>query len=220
MKIKMLITALFLTVSMIGFSQNINWRRTQSDRKHQLYLHAGLDYGLTFGVGYGYRFKTKLPMLLNVDYSFPSGKNAMDDLKTKIGIQMEWIQIGHFSSALKAYGLFRRFENSYAKMVNFGSEFSGTAGYYTARWFIAGEFGFDKAIVTHIKHLQKATENNPSLQNGWYLPTGGNFFYDLQGGVSFRKTDITLKTGKVVNQDFKTTPLLPFYAQLGWSRHF
>ena len=27
-----------------------------------------------------------------------------------------------------------------------------TAGYYQRKWFVAGEAGFDKAIVTHFKH--------------------------------------------------------------------
>ena len=38
--------------------------------------------------------------------------------------------------------------------------------------------------------------------------------------VAFAKNSITLRTGRVITQDFDTEPLLPFYAQLGYNRRF
>jgi hypothetical protein len=37
-------------------------------------------------------------------------------------------------------------------ILNFASDFSGLIRYYKAKWFVAGEAGFDKAIVSHYKH--------------------------------------------------------------------
>ena len=71
-----------------------------------------------------------------------------------------------FSATVKANGVFRRIENTQALLQNFGSEFAGIAGYYTTRWFVAGEVRFDKAIITHVKHLKAATDLNPSLVSG------------------------------------------------------
>jgi hypothetical protein len=102
-------------------------------------------------------------------------------------------------------------------MLNFGSEFSLTAGYYRSKWHAAVEFGFDKAIVTHIKHSRLYTEYNPGVKDGWYIPTAGNFFYGLQGGFSFGTNDLYAKFGKTLAQDFKTEPTVPFYLQLGWN---
>src|SRR5690606_25946338 len=104
-------------------------------------------------------------------------------------------------------GIYRRFENPLVRLQNFGGEMKGSFGYYKKNWFVAGEVGFDKAIVTHFKHSDTLKENNYSdVKDGWYQPaTGGNFLYGIQGGYSFKKSDITLNLGKVTTQDFKTT---------------
>jgi hypothetical protein len=64
-------------------------------------------------------------------------------------------------------------------------------------------------------------ENYPNAKDGWYEPaTGGNFYYGVQTGYSFGNNDVTLKAGKVIQQDFKTDPVIPFYFQLGYNRRF
>ncbi|UPT69864.1 MAG: hypothetical protein M0D53_12065 [Flavobacterium sp. JAD_PAG50586_2] len=105
-----------------------------------------------------------------------------------------------------------------ARFLNFGSEFSALAGLYKPKWYVAGELGFDKAITTHVKHSELAQEYYPDIKNGWYIPRGGNFLYGLHSGVSFKKNDLTLKFGKVIQEDFKTEPTIPFYFQLGLNR--
>jgi hypothetical protein len=84
----------------------------------------------------------------------------------------------------------------------------------------AAEFGFDKAITTQVKHSALTKERFPEAKDGWYVPTGGNFFYGIQGGYSFESYDINLKIGKTVTQDLKTTAMIPFYFQLGLNRKF
>jgi hypothetical protein len=107
-----------------------------------VHLQTGFEYGFVAGAGYGYKFKTQMPLFLNAEYSFPAGETLTDDFKTRIGGQIRLLEAGGFSVAAKAYGIFRRFENTQAALVNFGSEFSGLAGYYRPKWFVAGEFGF------------------------------------------------------------------------------
>jgi hypothetical protein len=91
-------------------------------------------------------------------------------------------------------------------------------GYYKPKWFVAGEVGFDKAIVTYFKHSETFKETIfTDVKDGWYEPsTGGNFLYGIQTGYSFNKSDITLNIGMVTTQDFKTTPLIPYYLMLGY----
>jgi hypothetical protein len=107
------------------------------------------------------------------------------------------------------------------RLQNFGSDLSGIAGYYRRQWFISGEFGFDKAIVTHFKHAKAYKDQFPEVVDGWYEPaTGGNVYYGLQAGVSFKKHDVYVRAGKMLSQDFKTQPLLPLYGQLGYNIKF
>lgn len=215
MKIIIAVMAIVLT-SMLAKAQTLNWNNLSDDQKHIINLNAGVAYGTIFGVGYGYHVKSKLPLVLNAEWSTPAGKNLFDDFTTKAGAQARLFEWKSFCLSAEAKGIFRRYESPYVRLLNFGSEFSGTLGYYRHSWFVGAQFGFDKAIVTQFKNSELLLENNPGLQNGWYEPaTGGNFFYGLQGGCSFSQFDIYAKAGKVIQQDFETSPLLPFYAQVG-----
>ena len=216
-KMKIIIAVLaIVATSMFAKAQTLNWNNLSDDQKHIINLSTGVAYGATFGVGYGYHLKSKLPLVLNAEWSTPAGKNLFDDFTTKVGAQARLFEWKSFCFTAEAKGIFRRYESPYVRLLNFGSEFSGTLGYYHHSWFVGAQLGFDKAIVTHFKNSALLLENNPGLQNGWYEPaTGGNFFYGLQGGCSFRQFDIYAKAGKVIEQDFQTSPLLPFYAQVG-----
>jgi len=220
MKRILLATITLVGISAAAFSQTINWRSFDANQKQVIGIETGWNYGLVFGASYGRRLPAHLPVLVNVHYSFPSGKNLLDDFKIKGGLQIEVWRARGFSATLKANGIFRRFENPYARFVNFGSAFSAVAGYYRPKWFVAGVAGFDKAIATHIRHGAAYLDNVPGAQDGWYVPTGGNFNFGMQAGISGRKTEVFLDLGRVVTQDFKTTPFIPFYANLGVNRRF
>lgn len=199
-------------------SQDINWYNLQKDQKHLLNINTGLDYGLTVGARYGFRLPSKIPVILMLDLSVPSGEKLADDFKTKIGGYIRLYQLNNFQLSGKIMGVFRRYENPYATLLNFGSDMGITAGYYKRKWFLAGEAGFDKAIVTHFKHKDAYKLNFPSVKDGWYEPaTGGNFYYGLQTGYSFKRSDIYLKAGKILTEDFNTKPIVPFYLQLGYN---
>jgi hypothetical protein len=221
MKNILIITIVLYLLSNKLNAQNINWRAFNQEQQHIIGVSTGLDFGLTYGVNYGRKLNTKLPIVVNGEYSFPSGNKVLEDFKVKIGVQMELIHAGNFSATLKVNGIFRRFENDRTRLLNFGSEFAGVAGYYKPRWYVAGEISFDKAIITHIKHLPNALENNPDLTSGWYIPMGGNFAYGFQTGLVLGQiNDLNIKIGRVINQNFKTEPLIPFYLQLGFNRRF
>jgi len=209
-----------LGIATVGRAQNINWRAFGTGPASTISVNAGLDYGVAFGVAYGRRVSSRVPIVLGADYSFPAGDKVTDDFKVRSGLQIEVVRAGPFSATVKAAGLFRRFENTQALLQNFGSEFAGVAGYYTRRWFVAGEVTFDKAIVTHVKHLKEATDLNPGLVSGWYIPTGGNLLTGVQTGVTLGRTDFTFKVGQAVSQDFRSRPLIPFYMQFSYGIRF
>jgi hypothetical protein len=210
---------LLLFISTAAFSQTLNWSNLKKDQKHILNASAGLDYGLNFGVGYNYQLRSKLPILLGAEYSFPAGNDLLDDFKTKVGGQIRLARLDNFYFSARIEGVFRRYNNEKAvRMLNFGSDFAAAVGYYKTKWFVASEAGFDKAIVTHFKHAKSFKESFPSVQDGWFDPsTGGNFNYGLQAGYSFSNSDISIKAGKLLSQDFKSTPFIPFYVKLGYN---
>ena len=215
---KKIIFFLLILIASNAKSITPNWSRLENTNRHLLEARFSWDYGVTYGIAYGYHFNLHFPMIANIEYSFPSGSKIFDDFKTKYGVQTCWINQGRFRASTNLQGVFRRYENNFVRLVDFGSDFSGTAGYYRNKWFVAGEAGFDKAISTNFKHSKSYRDQYPGVVDGWYEPaTGGNFYYGLTTGYSFDKGDLSLKLGKVISQDFKVTPLIPFYLQLGYS---
>lgn len=202
-------------------AQGINWQSLPKAKRSMLQLSTGYDYSLTYGAGFAYRLKAKPRILLHGTYSIPSGKKMLDDFKVRIGAQGRVFQYAHFTLSARMYGVYRRYQNSMVRMQNFGSDFSIVAGYYRKHWFAAGVAAFDKAIVTHFKHSTLYKEYYNGVQDGWYEPsTGGNFRFGLEAGLSFMKSDITLSGGKMVEQDFQSDYIVPFYGQLGWNYKF
>ncbi|TDO98396.1 hypothetical protein [Flavobacterium sp. 245] len=207
-----------LFTSNILQAQNTNWKNLKNEEKHILNVNAGWEYSFTYGFGYGYHLKTKLPIILESSFSLASGEVIFDDFKTKIGGQINFYHTENFYFNAALHGIYRRYGNPLVTLQNFGADASTTIGYYKPKWFIAGEFGFDKAIVTHFKHTAIYKDVYPDVKNGWFEPTtGGNFNFGIQGGYSFNRSDLILRAGKVMNEDFKSTPLIPFYLQLGYS---
>lgn len=196
-------------------AQTVNWNDTKQ-QKHLANIHLDADYALGYGIGYSYRLTSKRPVFLNAEYTAPFGKKLADDNKIKTGAQVHWLQSGHFHLTSKLQGVFRRYHSDYARLLNFGADLSVTGGYYQRRWFIGGELGFDKAIITHFKHSALYKESFPGVKDGWYEPsTGGNIYYGILGGWSGKNNDVYLKLGKLVQQDFNSSPMLPVYGQIG-----
>lgn len=220
-KIHYIVLITCFAMAFSAHAQTFNWAALKKEQRHTVNINVAADYALTYSAGYGYQLKSKLPVILSTSYSFPSGGSIIDDFKVKTGGQVRWLKAGDFYFSSKVQGIFRRLENSYARLLNFGSDISTTAGYYKNKWFVSGEIGFDKAIVTHFKHFDSYKVNFPGVKDGWYEPsTGGNLYYGLQTGYSFKKHDIYLKAGKLTEQDLKTSPMLPVYAELGINFRF
>lgn len=204
-------------------AQVINWENVFEHNKHLLHANAGAEYGVTAGLGYHHLIPVKkFPLLVGGEFSIPAGNELADDFKVKLGAQIRVAAFNHFQFSARVQGISRRYQNQSVRLFNFGSDFAGTLGYYHKHWSLGAEVGFDKAIVTNFKHSEWYKKNiYDNVQDGWYEPaTGGNFYYGLQGGYSIKKVDVTLKAGKVLQQDFESQPLLSYYGQLGINLKF
>jgi hypothetical protein len=217
MKRTMSVVLLLMVLAATGNSQNVNWKTSSEDQRNLIHINAGYDYGVTTQVGY-YRSLTIIrPVLLGLDYSVPMGSHLLDDFKVRLGAQVELVEIGGFLTTVKIMSSFRRYENPLVRIVSFGSDFAVVAGYYDPAWYAAGEFGFDKSIVSNLKHSDTMRKYVYSgIRDGWYIPTGGNYYYGIQAGKSIsRSLDLSLRLGATTAQDHDKNAVLPFYAQLG-----
>lgn len=215
-----------ICISLLAFAgftaraQAINWSSFAENQKHIANLSTSWDYAATLGLGYAYRMETKVPAVINAQFSLPAGENFLDDFKAKLGFQVRVFKAGNFQGTVSLFGIYRQFQSDLARFQNFGSEFSGTIGFYKSRWFVATEIGFDKAIVTRVKNSDQMRQNYPGVRDGWYVPTGGNFMFTLQAGYSFKIFDLYVKVGKVIDQNLKSSATVPLTGQLGINVRF
>ncbi len=211
----LLISIAFLCAAS-SFGQNLNWSTIPETQKSIAYFNFGYDFGATLQAGYGYQVKTFKPTLLTFDYSMPMGEKIADDFKLRLGAQLPILKKNHFILSGKLYSNFRRHETSMVSMVSFGSELAAVAGYYKSTWHIAGEFGFDKAITTQVVHSERMKEYYPSIKDGWITPTGGQFFFGIQGSKTLgEKLELSLRIGGTNAQSTDENALLPYYGQVG-----
>lgn len=222
-KIIVISAALFLCIT--SFAQTINWESLKPEQKHMINLNTGVDYATSFGLGYGYKLnmrvlKTDFPVVLQTQASIPAGENLVDDFKSKVGGQVRVYKTGNFSATVSVLANFRGHKTDLVKMQSFGGEFTGVFGYYKPTWFAAGEFGFDKAIATHIKNSDLMKEYFPEVQDGWYVPTAGNFNAGLQAGYTIKTVDVYAKGGLIWDQSFNRSAFVPYYLQLGVNKRF
>jgi hypothetical protein len=106
-------------------------------------------------------------------------------------------------------------ENSIYRGLNFGADFTATAGVYRSRWFAAGEFGFDKAVITHLTHSDWYHQYiYPEAKDGWYLDAGGTYHYGLAVGITVGRAEVFGRCGFIRTEDFNDL-VPPAYASLG-----
>jgi len=184
--------------------------------RNQVYTTFGLDPALVASVGYG----RVVPMLgrewqLGVEAGVVAPDFASRDYRARL--QARTTLLGWRSLRLVGSAAFitRGTDNSIHRAINFGADFTGTAGVYRPGWFVAGEFGFDKAIITHLTHSDWYRQNfYPDAKDGWYLNAGGTYHYGVAAGVAIGRTELALRAGRLRTEDFNDLQP-PMYASLG-----
>jgi hypothetical protein len=204
-----------------GHSQNINWRSLGEDQRNVVQLNFGYDFGVTAQLGYSRSFTLVRPVVVGLDFSVPMGNVLVDDFKVRMGGEVEIVQAGAFSATIKIASNFRRYQTQLVRIVSFGSDFALLAGYYRTTWYAAGEFGFDKSIATNLKNSDILRAYFPEIRDGWYVPTGGHFYYGIQGGKTLGESlDLSVRLGGTRAQKRDEKAVLPYYAQLGLGVRF
>lgn len=216
MKNSILIFSIIILSQVNINAQNINWQSVNEEQKTFAYINFGYDFGVTVRLGLAHKLKTSRPILLSIDYASPMGNDVVDDFKIRMGGQISIFEKSNFVASAKMYGVFRRHNTNLVQMSSFGSDFGTVMGYYKERWHMAAEFGFDKSIVTHLKHPQLIKEDYPAIVDGWFIPSGGHFYYGIQGSKTIGKNvQLSLRVGATNAQFDDKDALLPVYMQLG-----
>jgi len=215
------VIALVIGIAVIGYSQNVNWRSLREDQRNAIQFNIGYDFGATAQLGYSRSLTIIKPVIVGLDYSFPMGRDLFDDFKVRFGGQVEIVEIDGFSATIKISSIFRRYQTELVRIESFGSDFALLAGYYTPTWWVAGECGFDKSITSHLTHSDIMRAMFPAIRDGWYVPTGGHYYYGIQAGKTLGESfDLSLRLGATRAQGNDEDAVLPLYLQLGLGMRF
>jgi hypothetical protein len=149
------------------------------------------------------------------------GSDLLDDFKVRVGGQLEAFQLDGFSATVRVLSNLRRYENQLVRIVGFGADIALVTGYYASAWHAAAELGFDKSIVTHLKHSGVMRSNFPGIRDGWFMPSGGHYYYGIQAGKTLGESyALTLRVGRTSAQFDDEDALVPYYVQLGLGLRF
>ncbi len=183
---------------------------------NRAYTMFGLDPSLVTTVGYA----RVLPIMghnvqLYGDGALAGGKLDTHDFRARLGAQSSIVRWRSVQLVGSATFLTRGTSNTTYDGLNFGADFTGSLGVYRQSWFSAAEFGFDKAIVTHITHSDWYRNNYyADAKDGWYMTGGGTFHYGFAAGVPLGRIEVSARAGWVQTEDFNDlTP--PMYGSLG-----
>ncbi len=221
MKKNFFIITLLLLATTQSKAQNVNWRYFESEKRNLVQLNLGYDFGFTTQLGFSRMVMLYKPVSLGIDVLLPMGSTLFDDFKVRFGGQMEIVQAEGFALSVKIASNFRRYQNAFVRSVGFGSDFAAVAGYYSDTWHAAGEFGFDKAISTNLLHSDMMRSEYPEIKDGWYVPTGGHFYYGIQAGKTLSdEFDLGLRFGATRAQLNDDNAAIPYYLQLAFGTRF
>ncbi len=107
------------------------------------------------------------------------------------------------------------------RIESFGSDIAAPGRILQTTWHAAGEFGFDKSITSYLKHSDVMKADFPGIRDGWYIPTGGHYYYGIQAGKTIGESfDLSLRLGATNAQDNDENDVVPYYLQLGLGMRF
>jgi hypothetical protein len=192
-----------------------NVARFGSER-NRVYTTFGLDPALVTSVGYG-----RVVPLFNHDFQLTGDAGVVTarldtrDFRARLGTQTSVVRWRSLHLAGSATFIARGTENSIYRAFNFGADLTGTAGLYRQRWFAAGEFGKDKAIITHLTNSEwYRTHFYPDAKDGWYLDAGGTYHYGVVSGIALGSAELVGRAGWLRTERFNDM-MPPLYATVG-----
>lgn len=191
-------------------AQEIAFIHKDSMSNHLVSLHTGIKYTTGYGLGYGYRWKGKFPLLIGAEISTPYGGKIMDDFKAGLNLQTIFYSGQHFGISIKPAMSFSRYGADLAVVLNISAGVQATLGYYRKKWCVAAEAGFESNQATMIKN-RALREDYPEIEDGWYAVRGGYFNFGLVASYWFKSTGFAVKAGVITDDHFSDQPTIPYY---------
>lgn len=199
----------------------INHSALDPGRPNLVQFRSGVEYGFIAGAGYGRALTLgSRTLLLSGSVTTPWAGADTRDYGARVGATIDiagtdrWRLLGGLGGRVQGTA------NDLSRMTTLGAEGLLVAGYWSPRWFVATEGGYDNAIATHIEHTDHyRAVYHAGARDGWYRDTGSNIRLGLAGGVTFGPYDFVLRAGQARDREGHHQ-LLPAYAVFELNRRF
>jgi len=184
--------------------------------RNRVYTTFGLDPAFVTSVGYARTF----PVLthefqITGEVGMASNRADTRDFRSRIGTQTSLASWKALNLTGAATFVSRGTDNAIYRGFNFGADLTGAVGVYRPRWFVAGEMGLDKAVITHVKHSAYYRDTfYPDAKDGWYLDAGGTIHHGLSAGVTIGKAELVGRAGWLRTENYNSL-MPPFYGSIG-----
>lgn len=185
-------------------------------RPNRMYATYGLDPAFVATVGYGRVIRLYgHEFQLTADGGLATEKLDTRDFRARVGTQTSLLRWRSLHLTGSATFITRGTENQVYKALDFGADLTGTLGLYRRGWFVAGEIGKDKAIVTHVTNSDWYKRYfYPDAKDGWYLDCGGTVHYGLAAGLALGPMEVVGRFGWLRTETWdQMSP--PVYASVG-----
>lgn len=212
-----LLAPVLLFAALIASDASAQWNVARfGSAPNRVYATFGLDPAFFPAVGYG-RVVSIFghPVQFAGDAGVVAAKVDARDFRVRLHLLtsiVRWRSV-HLTGSMAHIA--RGTDNSIYRGYNFGTDLTGALGVYRPAWFVAAEFGIDKAGITYIEHSDWYRTNfYPDARDGWYRNPGGTVHYGLSAGLTVGRAELLARAGQLRTEEFnELTP--PFYASVG-----
>jgi hypothetical protein len=194
-------------------AQEVNLAKLDDGAANRVYVRTGAEWAFVAGVGYARSVSVaQRHVLLLGELTAPWAAANTSDYQARVGALAPIVAWRGFKVAGSLEPTLRKTTNDLGRMTSLGANAGLTGGYYASHWFLAGEFGFDYALTTHITQSRVYRDVvYENARDGWYINPGGNYRLGGQAGASFWRYDVVLRAG--ILRDMRgDLPLFPLYA--------
>jgi hypothetical protein len=189
-------------------------RRSTGDTR--LSMSVGVDPAVIGSIGLHHTVRVLgLRTQLGADAGVVAGNADLRDYRTRLGAEVQLVAFGDVRAAAHLSGIVRGTSTLLFRGTNVGADAGLTVGRYRRGWFVAGEAGFDKAILTHLVHSDWYRERvYRDAKDGWYLDNGGTWRFGTAVGLNIGATELLLRAGLHRTQGWEPL-LVPAYLSIG-----
>ncbi len=186
------------------------------EQANRVYATFGLDPAFVGTTGYGRVIRLYgHAFQLTADIGLATAQLDTRDFRARVGTQTSLLRWRSLHLAGSATFITRGTQNQVYKALDFGADLTGALGLYRHGWFVAGEVGKDKAIITHVTNSEWYRKYfYPEAKDGWYLDAGGTIHYGVTAGLALGPMELAARFGwlRAENGDQMMPPM---YATLG-----